>query len=498
MKSYKQSRFVHVAAALALAAFGAAAHAASTYYVATTGNDANPGTLASPWKTINHAAQVAAAGDTVFVRAGTYKEYVTVAHSGSASAGPITFQNYAGESPIVDGTGVNCCGTDLRGLFDIESKSYVTISGFEIRNYSTSSNLQEPTGILVRGSGSNIRILHNKVHDIKTTAESNDGNAHGIGVYGQAATPYSYVTISDNEVYNMHTGWSETITLDGNVTNFTVTNNVIHDNDNIGVDAAGFWGQGPSGHDQAMIGTIAGNTVYNITSIGNGAYTDGSADGIYCDGCAQVTIERNLVHDCDIGIEAASEIKTHVSSAVTIRDNIVYDSLQVDVTIGGYKATVGGSDNVQIVNNTLYQSASAAGNGFQVQFNATNNVFKNNIVYMANSGVMLWNGIGAAKEAATPVAMDYNVYYDSAANASWVWKNKNYTGLGSFKGTGQETNGKYGDPLFANLAGHDFHVASNSPAVGAGINLGSGVVGPYDFAGNARVVGTIDAGAYER
>jgi hypothetical protein len=495
---FSNFRLTPLAAALLLAACGGAADAATTYYVATTGNDASAGTLAAPWKTINHAAQVAAAGDTVNVRAGLYKEFVTVAHSGSASAGFITFQNYAGEAPIVDGTGVACCGsTGTQGLFNISSKSYVKIVGFEIRNYKTTNNANDSAGIYVEGSGSNIQILNNKVHDIVTTAEANNGNAHGIGVYGRTATPYSYVTISGNEVYNLKTGWSETITLDGNVTNFTVTNNVVHDNDNIGIDAAGFWGVGPSGHDQAMIGTISGNTVYNITSLHNPAYGGGlGADGIYCDGCSQVTIERNLVHDVDNGIEAASEVTGHNASAVTIRDNLVYDTGLVDLSIGGYESGLGGSTGITIVNNTLYQSASAAGNAIQIQFNASNNVFKNNIVYLANAGSFLYS---PSKPSTVPLTMDYNVWYSAAGNPSWVWKNKNYSSLSGFTAaSAQDAHSKYADPLFTALASHNFHVLGTSPAVGAGTNLGSSVVGTADYAGNPRVVGAIDIGGYEQ
>ena len=143
-----------------------------------------------------------------------------------------------------------------------------------------------------------------------------------------------------------------------------------------------------------------------------------------------MTIERNLVHDADIGIEAASEVSGHVASAVTIRDNLVYDTGLVDITIGGYDATVGGSDSITIVDNTLYQSASAQGNGFQVQYKATNNVFKNNIVALANTGTSFLYDFTSLK--AAPVAMDYNLYYASAANPSWVWKNKNYSSLASF------------------------------------------------------------------
>lgn len=497
MNGFTLSRLAGYATVAVVAACGGAANGATSYYVSTAGADSNPGTQASPWRTINHAAQLATAGQTVFVRGGTYNEYVTIANSGNASAGYITFQNFPGERAIVDGTGVSCCGSSIRGLFNIASKSYISINGFEIRNYKSSSALEEPAGIVVAGSGSNIQILNNSVHDIKTTAEASNGNAHGIGIYGQAATPYSFVTISGNQIYNMRTGWSETVTLDGNVTNFTVTNNVVHDNDNIAIDAAGFWGMGPTGHDQAMIGTISGNTIYNITSATNAAYAGGlGADGIYCDGCAQVTIERNLVHHCDLGIEAASERKGHVASQVTIRDNIVYDANLVDVSIGGYASSVGGSDSITIVDNTFYQSATGTGNGFQIQYKAANSVFKNNIVYLANAGQNLYYFTTATT---VPVAMDYNVYYDSATNPTWVWKNKTYTGLGSFSaGTGQDTHSRYADPLFANLAGFDFHLPAGSPAVGAGTNLGAAIVGTADFAGNARVVGVIDAGAYER
>jgi hypothetical protein len=45
--------------------------AAATYYVAPTG-DANPGKIDQPWRTIPHAAETVAAGDTVYyIMAGT-------------------------------------------------------------------------------------------------------------------------------------------------------------------------------------------------------------------------------------------------------------------------------------------------------------------------------------------------------------------------------------------------------------------------------------------
>src|SRR4051812_19957889 len=44
----------------------------STYHVAPNGNDANPGTPAAPWRTLQHAADSVEAGDTVNVHAGQY------------------------------------------------------------------------------------------------------------------------------------------------------------------------------------------------------------------------------------------------------------------------------------------------------------------------------------------------------------------------------------------------------------------------------------------
>jgi Protein of unknown function (DUF1565) len=47
----------------------------SSFYVATAGNDSNPGTKAAPWRTIQHAADTAHAGSTVYVRGGSTKNW---------------------------------------------------------------------------------------------------------------------------------------------------------------------------------------------------------------------------------------------------------------------------------------------------------------------------------------------------------------------------------------------------------------------------------------
>ena len=73
------------------------------YYVATNGNDCHSGSIEQPFRTINHAAQIAVAGDTVRVFGGTYRESVDPKNSGVANA-RITYEAVEGEVPVIKGS----------------------------------------------------------------------------------------------------------------------------------------------------------------------------------------------------------------------------------------------------------------------------------------------------------------------------------------------------------------------------------------------------------
>jgi hypothetical protein len=104
-----------------LAALLASASAkAATYYVAPTGTDAAAGTEAAPFASWAHAQTVAAPGDTVYFRAGTYKytdatstcssptatvDAVDLTKSGT-SGSPIRYWAYPGEKPRFDFSGI--------------------------------------------------------------------------------------------------------------------------------------------------------------------------------------------------------------------------------------------------------------------------------------------------------------------------------------------------------------------------------------------------------
>jgi Right handed beta helix region len=504
MMQVLHTRNILVAGLLLLVLAGAAA-AGTNYYVSTSGSNSNDGlTTASAWRNIQYAANHVHAGDTVNVLGGVYNETVNIPASGSSTAGSITFQNYAGQTATVDGTGLSVPGGQY-GLINIASQSYVIVQGLEIRNYKTTSKTNVPVGVYVTGAGSNLQLLNNHIHNIQTTASGCNANALAVAFYGtQAPASLNHITVSGNEINNNQTGCSETLTFNGNIDTFTVTNNLIHDNNNIGIDAIGFEGTSPNAtYDQARNGSISQNTVYNISSNGNPSYPKNCwcSDGIYVDGGTNITIERNLIHNVDLGIEIASEHKGKTASFVTARSNLIYSGNSAGVSIGGYASSVGGTDHVTIVNNTLFKNdGKNTGSGeFQIQFHATNNVFKNNIVYATSQGLLVNNYTSSTSN---PADVNYNLYYSSvsAGSATFVWVGHTYTGFTAYQtGTAKDAMSNCLDPLFISTTTPDLRVQPTSRAVNAGVNLGSAVVGAVDFAGNARVQGSnIDIGAYEQ
>ncbi|MCK5174899.1 MAG: DUF5123 domain-containing protein, partial [Planctomycetes bacterium] len=90
-----------IAAVLMLLAVSALA---TDYYVATAGSDSDPGTFAAPFATIQRAADMVSAGDTVYIRGGSYHEAVVMTGLHGTDADPIVFISYPGEEVTIDGT----------------------------------------------------------------------------------------------------------------------------------------------------------------------------------------------------------------------------------------------------------------------------------------------------------------------------------------------------------------------------------------------------------
>lgn len=493
---------------LLIAGIGATSHAASLY-VSTSGNDSGPGTQAQPFKTLQHAAAEAKPGDTVNLLGGIYCQQLSLTSSGGASAEYITFRSQPGQSAVLDGS----CIKPPHGktaMIHIHDVSYVKIEHLEIRNYKTSDRQSMPCGICVDGHGSHIELLNNNVHNIEQTAPRRHGpgggsNGFGIAIYGTDLTPITDLVVAGNEVHHLQTGYSESLTLNGNVTHFRVTGNRVHSNSNIGIDIIGFEHTAPNPSlDRARDGIVNENLVYDIPPAENAAHPKSAgSDGIYVDGGTRVVIERNTVHDVPYGIETASEHFGHNSSYITVRNNLIYFCHNAGISIGGYDLKRGGTHDVTIVNNTLYEDdAWHTGTGeFQMQYRMGNNVFQNNIVYIGKDGVAQRSLSGPMQSGVPTVTLDHNLWYFPAGpNAvKWSYDGKRYESFQAYvKATGQDRHSIFADPRFVDPSKGNFHLKKGSPAIQKGIDLGQAVVGAKDLSGASRVSGgKIDIGCYQ-
>ncbi|KJD40575.1 parallel beta-helix repeat-containing protein [Paenibacillus polymyxa] len=483
----------------------AASAAGTEYYVSTIGSDSNAGTSDAPWKTLQHAADTVSPGSKVYVRGGVYKEKLKITRSGSASQGPIVFASYGNETAIVDGTGLSVSGNE--GLIELVDVDYVTIQGFEIRNFTTASKNAVPTGIYVYGAGNFINLSDNKIHDIKNTATPTGKDrlgrdAHGIAIYGtKAPASIHNLTISGNELYNLVLGSSESLVLNGNVDGFAVTSNLIHDNDNIGIDLIGFEGTAPNtAYDQVRNGLVKGNRVYNNSVRNNPSYKsdDNSAGGIYVDGGKDNIIEQNYSYNNDIGVEIASEHAGKATSNITVRSNVIYNNRLTGIAMGGYDDERGSTVNSKIVNNTLYKNDTLDDGSGQllVQYDTRNNVIKNNIFVASSTDVLIYNGYTQS----SGNVVDYNLYFapGDSSGANWTWKDKEYTGFATYKsGTGNDAHSLFVDPKFVNATNGDFHLQPSSPAIDSG-STDNTIIGTEDIDGEPRMKGkAVNIGADE-
>ncbi|HEY3446513.1 MAG TPA: DUF4082 domain-containing protein [Myxococcales bacterium] len=430
------------------------------YYVATTGNDANPGTLAQPWRTIQKAMNSAVAGDTVNIRGGTYQERLTLNVSGVAGKA-IVFQPYGwtgpgtGEAVVLD---YKYLGTVTDGVpfLMISSRSYVRIQGLTFQNYSCTGPMQQ--GLRIDGSSSFVEVKDGKFLNNKNTYPTIDGTSAFLHLY--IWSPAHDITISGNELGNINTNMSEAMTVAG-ASGVILEGNYFHDTDATAIDIHG----GASGV------TVRGNILEYIGKRRDGTvWYNNPTNAIYVDGGTNTVIERNEVRDSEWAFSILSEPGQPAAHDIVVRNNLAYRNY-AGLFAGTWYSSTDGSTiyNVQFLNNTLYGNS----NGMVIRpYTSSSVVWKNNIV--ANTTAPVVNSLG------WPVGlMDYNLYFGGGA-------------------AGPDVHKVTADPLFTNASTGDFSLRSGSAAVDAGdsplTNLGS-----TDFAGNPRIVGTrVDVGAYER
>ena len=141
------------------------------FHVATTGNDASPGTAAQPFLTIQHAADIVNPGDGVLVADGVYtggSTVVSISRSGTAT-NRIVFRAEHRWQAIIDGqNNASTTGIAIPG-------GYVWVEGFEVRGtgrYGIDTDV-----------GHDQVVIGNNVHDVGRACTSGTGGIVGIDAY---------------------------------------------------------------------------------------------------------------------------------------------------------------------------------------------------------------------------------------------------------------------------------------------------------------------------
>jgi parallel beta-helix repeat protein len=433
-----------LAVAVVLVALSATADAA-TLYVSLSGNNANAGTLAAPFRTLNWAGAKAKAGDTVYVRGGVYNETVNIMARGTAAA-PIIFRSYPGETAIYDGTGLN-----TTVLFSLNQTDYVTASNFEIRN---ASNIAVSGWMTTHTS-----FIDNVVH-----------HAQRNGIYFGYDAPGSSsdATIKGNQVYNcvlentahaMNGGWASTLSIH-HTERAVVENNKVWNNDG------------------EAIAVILSN---NVTVTRNETY-DNFSQGVFLDNARNNVVDGNLIYSTGntryfrdgypgMGIAIANESYdySNPSTGNTIINNIIVNT-RWGFLYGNFE-NGGGLKNTVIANNTFYKSSTELININQDTH--ANSVVQNNIFYqVGGTGVAVLQGTGV-----------------TFRNNHWYGGNPS----GNTAGAGDV----YGNPAFVNAGGvraADYKLTASSMAIAKAIDLSSTV--RSDYFGKTRVA-PFDMGAHQ-
>jgi hypothetical protein len=412
----------------------------------------------------------------------------------------IEFRNYQNENVMIDGT-----GTIENALIYIADKSNLVFRNLTIQN----KTVNDAAGIILEttsdGTAKNISFINLKIKNIKWNNDPNllptaNDNSHPFLIFGTSITEQNAIEnilIDSLEVSNNITGFSENISIVGNVKNFTVSNCNVHDNTNIGIDMGGNYGYCPvPALDHARDGKIFNCITFNNISL----YS--SSAGIYVDGGHNITIERNRTYNNGYGIEVGCE-ENGTSENIIVRDNLIYNNLSAGMHLGGYDTNTNGQVlNSVVSNNTFFNNdLNNWSNGELILTRFSNCQVINNVFYTSSQNVLLFRDVIAPQQ---NNIIDYNCWFtpnNDSNNIQVHFDNQTYNTFSQYRNlTGYDAHSFYGNPNFANtnVTQPDLHLNNTSTCINSGDPTFIAGVDETDYDGNPRIVNSVvDLGCFE-
>ncbi len=403
---------------------------ATTWYVSTNGNDANPGTADAPFATLTTPCRKAAPGDTIYLRGGTYYLAGTqgVMCSGTSSS-PINISSYPNERAVLDGSHTSSTGD---GVWI--TGSYVNLSNIDVE--------------YMNGSGIS---LYNTAYDTVTGCFAHDNFITGIKAFSYTIGATNHITISGNTVFHNDLcnapgvpvigSWTPAIQLLC-ATNSTVANNSVSCNFAEGI--------GLCRSDSCVVTSNSISDSYSVN--------------LYLDNVTNSTLTKNVIsctpgatayyrsglpaNGIQVGNESYGTLPTNISSGDIISSNIVYNTGQ-GFSYNNYQLG-GGLRNFVVSNNTFYGTASCM--FFIAQDSGTTNTLFANNIFRQTSSSLVYMPSGSG------ISFKNNCWYGA-------WVNPSVSGIGDV----------YSDPGFQSTSPGtqtQFSLASGSPCRNAGSTVG--------------------------
>ncbi len=286
---------------------------AATYHVAIDGSNGSNGlAVATAWATIQHAADLALAGDSVVVHDGNYQGFAAMTNSGTVDD-PIVFltQEDAG-GVFIDQP---CSYNNLDGI-NVENVEWVVVEGFEV-------NFMPRTGIRTALSD-----------HVTLRSNSCSGNVKwGIltGFAEHCIIEYNVCSYSSDE-HGIYFGNSADAPI--------IRYNHCFNNHANGIHMNGDESQGGDG-------VISNAQVYGNVIYQNGT---GGGSGINCDGVINSVFYNNLIYE-----NHASGISLYrIDAGAPSTGNRVYNNTIVNAVDARWCVNItDGCTNNQVLNNVL-------------------------------------------------------------------------------------------------------------------------------------------------
>jgi hypothetical protein len=331
---------------------------AATYYVATNGSDANPGIQAQPFQTIKKGLSVLHAGDTLYLRGGTYNERIDsdtqTIPSGTAWNNAVTIAAYSNETvtlrpnsgpTVITLNGWNASATMQYIIFDkliIDATNtryglswvsnhngfevhHIRFQNGEIKNSMGSDPCMPSTGtdgVNVQTDGHDIEFLNSKSYNARCSygfylsghhilldhMQVYNNNRYGIQIYSYGSSSVSNNIVRNSQIYgNGYAG----ITVNTGSDN-QVYNNLFYNN--AGGIELGL--NGPAINFQAY-----NNTIYNNAGQGIqlGAYNQGAK------------VQNNIVYQ-----NSGGDIVDSSSTGTTLRNNLTTNPKFIDASTNNF------------------------------------------------------------------------------------------------------------------------------------------------------------------